>query len=321
MQEMIMMIMSELFFRPHRRMPYSIEDIEKQKEIFLDKYNGKKDMYEAVYLYNGYPDEATAIVDKIFLDFDPNDDMSFVDDVKTVAKYLYENGIIFYMRFSGRGFHIFIELDTTDELLNPKYAIKKYVKHLHSITNTTSDPAVVGDVRRVTRLVNSMNLKTRKYCIPISYEELLNNTYEDICKMASHVRHTKDYIYGNKYLCISDWDIDEVLEPVTPQNIIQDGKISNDLPPCIENFLQNPQLSHMERVQLILFFRDLGYTQDEIEGIFHSFLSDDKFHHCVNEEHQIQHVIEKNYLFSNCDIQKLNGFCPSEECAGCNLYY
>ena len=315
------MIMSELFFRPHRRMPFTIEDIEEQKKIFLKKYNGKKDMYQAVYLYNGYPDEATAIVDKIFLDFDPGDDMSFVDDVRSVAQYLYSQDILFYVRFSGRGFHLFIQLDVDDALSNPKYAIKKYVKDLHNITHSTSDPAVIGDVRRVTRLVNSINLKTNKYCIPISYDELLNNTYEEICQLASIQRDTKDYISGHQYLSISDWDTDNIVEPISPQNIIQDGKISNDIPPCIEKFLQNPQLSHIERVQLILFFRDLGYNQDEIEGILHSFLSDEKFHHCINEEHQIQHVFEKNYLFSNCDVQKLNGFCPSEQCTGCNLYY
>ena len=41
----------------------------------------------------------------------------------------------------------------------------------------------------------------------------------------------------------------------------------------------------------------------------------------TEQEHQIQNVYPKDYTFSSCYVQKMNGYCPSEECTGCNLYY
>lgn len=313
-----MMIVKELFI-PYVRIKYSDEAIKKD---YIKLFNQKKNLYEVIYSYYDTPSNETAIVDKIFLDFDPGDGMDFFFHARTVAKYLYENDIEFYIRFSGRGFHIYINLDN-QELQNPKLAIKQYVYNLHQITNTESDPAVVGDLRRPARLVNTMNLKTQKYCIPITYDELQNKTYQEISNLAINERCVDDFINGSSKLDISAWDgMDPTLISHNPQNVVMPKiEVMNELPPCIEHFLQDPQLSHKERLQLILFFRDLGYKEEEIEKIFHSFLDDDKFYHMIEEEHQIQNVYPKDYSFANCYTQKMNGYCPSEECTGCNLYY
>ena len=314
---MIMMIVKELFI-PYIRIKYSDEAIKKD---YIKLFNTKKNLYEVIYAYNDVPSNETAIVDKIFLDFDPGEDMTFFYHARAVAKYLHDNDVEFYIRFSGRGFHIYINLNDA-ELKNPKMAIRQYVYDLHQCTDTESDPAVVGDLRRPARLINTMNLKTQRYCIPITYDELQNKTYQEIYDMGRHQRKVDDFIVAGHKLDISAWDGATVTFDHKPQTVSTvKVKVMDKFPPCINECLQDPHLSHMERFQLILFFRDLGYTEEEIEALFYEHLDDEKFHHMMYEEHQIQNVYSKDYTFSSCYTQKINGFCPSETCTGCNLYY
>ena len=310
------MIVKELFI-PYTRIKYTDEET---KQEYIKTFNKKVNLYEVIYSYHDVPSNENAIVDKIFLDFDPGEDMVFFSDVRTVAKYLYDNDIEFYIRFSGRGFHIFINLNDA-ELKNPKMAIKQYVYDLHQKTNTKSDPAVVGDLRRPARLVNTMNLKTKRFCIPITYEELQNKTYEEIYEMATTERNVPDFINGTVKIDISAWD-GKVITFKKPQNVPTiKVEVMDSFPPCIDECFKNPQLGHMERMQFMLFFRDLGYTEEEIEAIFYKYLDEEKFNHMMYDEHQIRNVCPKDYTFRTCYKQKINGFCTSDICTGCNLYY
>lgn len=313
------MLMSEIFIQPRRITILSDKDL----KYYIKNYNGKKNIYQSVYQYENSISVDNAIVDKIFLDFDFNSDMQFLKDVRVIATYLYENDYSFYIRFSGNGFHIFILLK--ENLQNPKNAIKQYVNHLHKQTKTTSDPAVIGDLRRVTRVLNTLNMKhkERYYCIPITYDELMNLTYEDIRSLAKHSRHFCDFINGHRLLDISEWD--NILFSERKNNSMQKisniNAIDNSIPPCVQDMMKQSNLGNLGRVQVILFFRDLGYTKDEVEDILFNFLSEEKFHHSVFEEHQIDYLFEKDYLFSNCYQLKENGFCTEENCQGHKLYY
>lgn len=314
------MKVSEMFIKPRRIKITDKKDVDYYKKI----YNGKKNLYQTVYEYEDVIDTSTVIVDKIFLDFDYNIDMNFLYDVRTIAKYLYENDYLFYIRFSGNGFHIFILLDNT-KLKNPKNAIKNYVNYLHKKTDTESDPAVIGDLRRVVRIPNTLNIKHKDqyYCIPISYDELLNMSYEEIRILAKHSRSNNDFINGNRFLNISEWDIDisEKRGEKNTYNTINNNYINDKIPPCIIELMKDPTLGNTGRIQVILFFRDLGYSKEEVEEVLYSFLSEEKFNHCVYEEHLIDYLFEKDYIFNDCFSQKEDGFCVSETCQGHGLYY
>lgn len=134
--------------------------------FYINMYNGKANIYESLYCFKDVVEKNNAIIDKVFLDFD-NKEVNFFHDVKVISKYLYQNNIRFCIRFSGRGFHIFILLDDT-EINNPSLAIRGYVKNLHDKNNTTSDMAVVGDLRRLRRVLHTINVKSHLYCIFLS---------------------------------------------------------------------------------------------------------------------------------------------------------
>lgn len=320
------MICEEVFIPKKRMIIYNPYDIEK----YIKLYDGKKNIYKSVYKYYDVPNAYTAIVDKIFLDFDYDDDMIFFDNVRKVAKYLHDLGAKYYIRFSGRGFHLFILLrDIT--LMNPKKAIRYWVNEVHKRTNTTSDMSVVGDTRRVSRALYTKNLKSKLYCIPIQYADLMNLSYDEICRMAQSNERTitngdslfpkYDYINGDALVDISGYD-DEITAKRQKTSVdLSNIKIDINFPPCVKQLLNNSELGWNERRELIIYLRDDGYTYDEIVTFLKNTLSEDKFHHCMYEEHQVDYLLEReDILFSSCKTQKINGICGSKVCQGNNLY-
>lgn len=322
--------MREIFI-PRTRIPAFQSVIDKYRDL----YSGKKDLYLSVYEYKGvnahdiHP--RNAIIDKIFLDFDYDENMKFFDDTKVVANFLYDMGAKFKIRFSGRGFHIFIYLTDT-HLKNPKKAIRGWVKDMHEKTNTTSDSSVVGDIRRVSRMLGTMNMKTHLYCIPLDYAHLMNFTYEGICDMAKtweplYINNDKlsgieEWIIGEALVDISEYDKEEdiiVTKPIDTSKI----EIQEEYPPCIDKMLSNPNLGYYERGQLIIFLRDQGYSFYEILTVLKSILSEKKYIHSTEEENQPEYLyyIREDLLFGNCDTQKENGICPyNGYCGGPYLY-
>lgn len=315
-------MMQEIFL-PRVRIPIYEEE---QIDELVDMYSGKKNIYKSVYKYNGYGKEAikpeNAIVDKIFLDFDYDDELIFFDNVKKVSKLLYDSKIKFHIRFSGRGFHIYIYLQDI-KLKNPRKAIRNWVKDLHQKTNTTSDPAVIGDLRRVSRIVGSMNMKTHLHCIPLDYAQLMNYTYEAICKMAIEYNPNDNHIIEREDSCLLDisaYDIDDIEYPVRNINV-ENVKVTTE-PPCIQKMLSNPNLGYYARGQLIIYLRDDGYGLSEILTILKTILSSDKYYHCTEEEGQPEYLyyVREDIVFSSCATLKANGLCCSNSCMGHNLY-
>ena len=313
---MIQLIISEIFINPRR------DPVCKQSTIthFVDVFNGKTHIYESVYHYVDEPAIDKVLVDKIYLDFDAQDE-NFFEHTKIIAKYLYDNDIMFYIRFSGRGFHIFIMLDHK-WLKNPRMAIRKYVNNLHERMGTSSDPAVIGDLRRLVRIPNTINIKSHKYCIAITYDTLMNNTYEEICELATYKGPCYDYYNGYNLLDISMWD-QEIITPVNQNYQVNIGtELSNDIPICIKSMMQNPNLGWRGRTFVIVCLRELGYTKDEIEVMLHNFLTEDKFHHCICDEKQLENLVDnESMLFPSCKTLKEECWCVDEDCQGHNIYY
>lgn len=290
------------------------------KNFFIKILNNKMPLYESVYSYVDSCDIFHVLVDKIFLDFDFDENFNFLKDIRIVSRYLYENNIKFCIRFSGRGFHLFIYL-SDDWLQNPKRAIKQFVKSLHEKTNTKSDPAVVGDLRRVVRIPFTVNKKTNLYCMPITYDDLMNKNYEEICDMAKDPIYCFDIFYGEKLLDISSFDKVPTVQLKNKVSVAF-SQITNDIPLCIKNLMKDPYASYNDRFLIIMFFRELGYSEDEIVEILKNCLSEEKFEHCVYEEHQVEYLMEREELFfPACYNMKNDGYCPDQKCKGHCLYY
>lgn len=316
--------MREVFI-PKKRIQLKSTDFESIDE-YRTLFSGKKNLYVSVYEYEDIVSPNHVIVDKIFLDFDYDKDGKFFRDVRTVVQFLADSQYIFCIRFSGRGFHIFIKLNDDIKLKHPKQAIKKWVRNMHQNTDTDSDHAVIGDLRRVSRMIGSMNLKTHLYCIPISYSELMHYSYEKICEIAKECNENMEdiFYYGERFLDISDFDVNNEYEsqPLNIDTNINKIKGWEVPPPCINKMMSDPELGYWERGQLILYLRDWGFSFDEIMSILKASLSEQKYYHCTIEENQVAYLYydREDLLFASCQTLNDNGFCSPNKCTGCHLY-
>ena len=77
------MIVNEIFINPRR------DPVYKQSTMthFIDVFNGKTHIYESVYYYVDKPTIDKVLVDKIYLDFDAQDE-DFFEHAKTIAKLI-----------------------------------------------------------------------------------------------------------------------------------------------------------------------------------------------------------------------------------------
>lgn len=313
-----MTIVKEFFVKKRVTIDCSNSNVQQ----YIDIYNGIFNIFESVYCFQDTISLDNVIVDKIFLDFDYDEEGKFFEDAKKIAKYLMDEGIMFCIRFSGRGFHIFPFTDMEDDI-DYRNAIRNYVHELHKINNTSSDNAVVGDLRRLRRVLHTINPKSMLWCIPLSYECLQNKTYEEIKKYAKKDKGHKDIIYNNDCISLSQYDFLNFDYDVSiDMNDDCTAEISNDdIPPCIQSFLLNPELGYKERTDLIIYLRDMGYSYNNIVDILEEHLSPQKFNHCMTEEKQVESIMQKDMLLMrSCRTLKNFGLCPSRECKGNNLY-
>ena len=75
-----------------------------------------------------------------------------------------------------------------------------------------------------------------------------------------------------------------------------------NLPTSIRALLQRKNLGWNERYIVILYFKERGFTRQEVFEILKENLSERKFIHCIKEERQLQ------YLFERDDLMFPNGY-------------
>jgi len=158
----------------------------------------------------------TAIVKHFVLDFDKKyrkgSDMvevegdEVVEQVRRLQRYLLDENINHGVWFSGNGFHIWISLDKTHlpssgtQVSHIKAAGKKVINQWKKDMELyCMDPTVPFDTARMIRVPNSYNAKQHvlRWSIPLTSEELLTLSWEDICVLAQEPRNTA-YFYGEK---------------------------------------------------------------------------------------------------------------------------
>lgn len=129
-----------------------------KKSLF---FLGKRHTYVSVYSDS---DIERGVVDRIFLDIDsPKDlDAGFSDVRKIISEHI---ATVYFTGYGGFGVYLSF---SAIRLKNPRYAIREFVMELdRKLGLDTLDWHVVGDLRRVSRLPYTVNLKNDKLCIPI----------------------------------------------------------------------------------------------------------------------------------------------------------
>lgn len=292
--------------------PSRIARVEKASEVIelINKWNGLTNCYLSVNPYSVISiDEfgneiRKAFITKAFFDFD-ND----LDSVRKFTQYLLARDIKFELNHSGNGHHIYIHLTGEGDGQNLRILQLSVLNE----AKATCDMHVVGDEQRVSRLINTWNLKSGTYCIPIQIEE--------IGKENGSSQRFERYIYGTKLLDLSTYTEDKF--EYIKGDILKDMKIQSNIKliPCIKEIVRKINPTQIERYTLVVYLssalragRDLryfdqGFLVDEIMNFFKT----NTIHWLDWNEsitrYQVKNIIPKTNFIIGCRFLKSRGVC------------
>ena len=302
---------------------------------FVNAQNNKTNVYTTVYDFGQFSENAkidsTVIIDRIFLDFDAHEedlDKAW-RDVKTVMNYVIEKDYQYTLFFSGRGFHLFLFGEKTDNMRNVQTLFREIKEYL--ILKVGKDITLderVGQTTRLRRVPNTVNMSSSdgrgnaRFCIPLLVSDL-NLTIEQILTLAEKPRQIP-FQKGGK---------NKIVFPEAPPIQEVEGEVSvpdtiGSLPmlPCLHNAIMTENPSHLARAYLVSWYRDLisGYQDlatleeksktldlvvEELERVFAEsdtvWLDWDKN---TTKKHA-KFTVYNNYNTPHCDKLISEGFC------------
>ena len=149
------------------------------------------------------------------------------------------------------------------------------------------------------RIKNTYNIKAKRFCIPLTKEQFIAG--DDIIKFIAIKQHfINNTAIGNKLFNIQKFDHKlEKFDNVINNSNFKSSSNRDYINYCdvfIKNLLMNKELGWNDRFLVILYFKEKGYTREEVFEILKENLSERKFVHCIKEERQLQYLFERDDL-------------------------
>lgn len=288
----------------------------------VNKYNGRKRVFASVYNYhtlNGVGNYENVILDKVFFDFDGP---SAYESIRTATTYLLGCGNRFTIFFSGGGFHLYIFVAFGSHIVDKKSCLTNMQMYFKDMLNLDLDRAVVGDLARVATIPNTYNIKRKKYCIPITTEDL-DKGLDHIMTLADH-QCNKLIVYGKEPLNAMEFDRPSNFESMMHtaySNVHIDKELDIEgMPRCISVLLKRGYTVNVGwrgRFLIIMYLKSIGYMPSQIEEMLLLYLTNPyngmtEAEHCINTKNQVNDIFKSNrYIFPKCDTIKQDGYCPA----------
>mgnify|MGYP001596289055 CR=1 FL=1 len=305
-------------------------------EKFINRYNKLTNVYISVYKTSKTIqigkriacDFKTAIINKIFLDFDS---INAYEKMMIIHNFLLEKDIQHYVNFSGRGYHLYIKTKI-EELKNPKIALREFTFQLAKKLGLTIgigekfdiDIQTVGDLSRITRVPNTFNIKRNKWCIPLSKLQILFGDLK-IRELADAPNIINNKVSGTKLFSLKKFDkTDNELRLEIPEIKNYDYNIDN-FAPCIRQILTDRNYTGWKNwYTVIVWLKESGFSKEETNQILKKYLS--KFERTDGKgrndyEHLIFHDKTLDYIYSNgrehffpkCEVMMFEkNLCPGK---------
>ena len=298
----------------------------------INRYNGIKTVYYSLYDCGNNKNYDLCQLDKIHFDFDNHD---AINCVEKLHKHCLKIDIKHLMIFSGNHFQFYIFSKNYDNIINRKGCLRNVQEKIAkdselTIGNPTEigdiDFHLIGDIARLVRFPNTMHLLTGLYCIPITEEDLEKG--EKYIREKSRKQCFDFKYYGTEYIDLRPFDCNNVVDNIllSLSNDIK-SKISVDnllktFPPCIANMLCSDYVGWRARFHVIVYLRERGYSikdtyqvlEKYLKGKIHPTNGYDNFHHCIEEEKQVQRIYNTDNYFFSCEKIRNEGQCVE----GCN---
>jgi len=284
---------------------------------YINNNNGIKAVYKTVYTFeklNDFrPDYNTCNINKLFFDFDTGDAWG---ECNKLHNYCLEKNIAHMLFMSGRGYHLFV-LTKMYKTETPKQVIYNAQHHFIDLLNLICDTQVVGDPARLHRVPNTYNLKAKRFCIPLTKEQF--DMGDGTIKLFAEKQNPiSNNVIGEELFDISNFDY--AIENIEYNfkcdyncDVLNQLDYTKGCPNCIKEILLNTDAGWKERYLLILYFKELGYTKQEVADILKNHLSERKYKHCIIEENQLKYLFSRDDLiFPKCDNIEKDGLCTGK---------
>lgn len=243
----------------------------------------ESDTYCTIYKYDNENIDSCNFIAPLYLDLDidniEEDYNKLIRDLKILVHKLVtefhveQNDIQIY--FSGsKGFHLIISESIfgfePGRTLNKD--LKKVAVYLKAYTLTKCIDTKIYDYKRLFRINNTINSKTGLYKVRISYDDLIDMSYNDLIEYASKPKDIEpdEYLYNDK-ASESFANLIEKLNKRDREKInIQVAKEyirKKELLPCVKYILQNGSPNGQRNNSTIALANSLfqvGYNQDEV---------------------------------------------------------
>lgn len=306
--------------------PRKVVHNKKEYLDYINLYNGKKKIYTSIYYFPTYiyepyykPDYNSAVVDKIYFDFDDKSCNAYKECMKLHLECDKEN-LKHCIIMSGRGYHLYIFCKIYI-ILYKKEAIRGAQQYFIDKLKLTVDRQVLGNVAQLARIPNTFNLKGGRFCITLTRKQFELGDYF-IKHLAKEQNFVKDVIMGKELLDISEYDIEPPSDfSLDIPKLLINTKFNisslKEIPPCISKLMENKNCRWKGRYLIILYFKEKGYLKEEVFQILKECLSEKKLKHCIKEEKQLQYLFRRDDLmFPSCETLMSDGFCPGK----CEFY-
>lgn len=335
--------------------PYRINCFSEQQFFReFNKHNGRRRrLYHSIFKINNDGNFDNTNIDCVPFDLDSD---KCLDNIRKFYKYCEKHNYKSMFMFSTKGFWAFIKTYNGNNLKYPKQALTDAQKHIAKEMGLTIgqskeadiDTAIVGDIARITRAVNSKDFGRKRFCIILKKEELFK-TYEEICELAKKPRF-EYYIYGDTRFDIAQFDkkkafsVEEMKKKIVPKCSLPEKKeitVSNlkcgtdvsKFLPCVKSWLCNPHKGVWKaRYFTGVYLAQTGKLPPEAKAICEKYFSKaprsdrlgNNWNHMVKDA-TLKKAYKEDKMFPNCDtlIQQNLCPCPCEKYSGENspLYY
>jgi hypothetical protein len=312
---------------------------QQQRDDYVKRHIKVSDVYTSVYAFaecdeNHRVIHDSAIIDRIFFDFDPDNTDNWFKDLMKVHFWCEKYKILHWNQFSGNGGHSFIFCKNVQF---KKEAVGNFQRWLQQQLDINMDRKVIGDIGRIFRYPNTYNFKGRRFAIPIPNSVLNHDLSEEWLW-----RHSTKQLYenawsGQKLLNMERWDVQEFQYmdfDVAEINLNQiDPCIAidyNQFPDCIKQWMSTPDLTDEIKFLLSVFLKDQLYTPipfnaQEIISILKRTLSDGEFNHWFGRSRgnlqrrhyghngiKFRSAMSRDYYLPTCVELDKKGLCPKD---------
>ena len=307
-----------------RKIVYTLDEM----ISLINKYNGILDIFLSLYaikVNNNRASYEDTTIDKIFFDFDSKEGL---DNVKKFHDYATKENLTHKVLFTGRGFHAYI-FTTTTKLKNPKAAISNAQRDIAEKLDfkigepktSDIDNHIIGDVARIARFPNTINLKSKLYCIHLP-KEFKDMNLQEIKDLARHPQYVYPFLFGEKMLDMTKYDKEMIASylPIVPTGDAEN--INENFPPCIKYLLSKGECGYRDRYHIIIYLRDKAFSKKETIRILKKYLSPQKFKHCVYEERQVDSLYRNadKFYVTREELKRDNCCFDCKDCSIDNMY-